>query len=293
VAHDVVTSPSLSKEKKPRESTGTLQELFISLIWLIGGLVGEHATLTGNGPSLNGALAAAAGALPGLLSSAMVTGASLGAALGSRYDTVVRRLAAGVGVGLLFGAIVTVGMRLAYGTTPSIMVLAISAGAASVVGGAFAFLPGEVLEAALWATFWVFFANLIFGVLHDQIATMLGGGPKASDAAQVAADVKFVYIEAIGTALWGALHLSNKLRRHSPGAAWFIVGGAFPGVVLVLSEVMTQPGGATMAKLVKPGALGDSVFADLTDFARLRYALIVLAAGAAFALFFSVRAKRS
>jgi hypothetical protein len=76
------------------------------------------------------------------------------------------RLLAGLALGTLFGVLAAAGIRFGYGAESSITVFAVIVAEASVLGGALAILPNAVLEAALWATTWAFFAGVIFGVLQ-------------------------------------------------------------------------------------------------------------------------------
>ena len=86
-----------------RESTGTAQELFLSLLWLGTTMYVAHATL-GNAPDPDGVLGAAVEAMPDLIISSLVTGASLGAAAGSRFGGTGRRLLVGLAMGSAFGS---------------------------------------------------------------------------------------------------------------------------------------------------------------------------------------------
>jgi hypothetical protein len=163
-----------------RVGTGTLTQLCLALVWLGTTLYAAHATITGTGENVSGVLGAAVAALPGLVAATLVTGASIGAAAGRRYRCAACRLAAGLILGALFGLAAAAGIRFAYGSEPSITVLAITVGAASAAGGALAVLPGEVLEAGLWGTTWVFFAGVIFGVLQPNLVKLLGSGEAAN-----------------------------------------------------------------------------------------------------------------
>jgi hypothetical protein len=67
----------------------------------------------------------------------------------------------------------------------------VSEQSASISSGSSQIYNGHtVLEVALWATTWVFFAGVIFGVLLPQLSTLLGGGPTADPGAQAAANAR-------------------------------------------------------------------------------------------------------
>ena len=177
-------------------ATGTLTQLFLGLVWLGTTMYAAHATITGSGENVSGALAAAVAALPGVVAATLVTGASIGAAAGPRFRSAGGRLLAGLALGALFGLAAAAGIRFAYGGGASIMALAITVGAASIVGGALAVLPGEVLKAGLWGTTWVFFAGVIFGVLQPNLVKLLGSGE--------AANTRFVLGQSLVTGLVAA-----------------------------------------------------------------------------------------
>src|SRR4029450_1603577 len=117
-----------------RESTGTMQELYLALVWLGTSMWGAHASLKGHPDNGTGALADAAAALPGIVASTLVTGAALGSAAGSRFKGPRMRPIAGLGLGALFGVIAGALLRFGYGNDKAVMTLAITVGVASVIG---------------------------------------------------------------------------------------------------------------------------------------------------------------
>ena len=223
-------------------ATGTLTQLFLGLVWLGTTMYSAHATITGSEENVSGALAAAVAALPGVVAAMIVTGASIGAAAGSRVRSAGGRLLAGLALGTLFGLAAAAGIRFAYGGGASIMVLAITVGAASIVGGALAVLPGEVLKAGLWGTTWVFLAGVIFGVLQPNLVKLLGSGE--------AANTRFVLGQSLVTGLVAASCALQFLRVERNRALRCLVGGALPGLVLLGAEWLTRAGGSAVAQLV-------------------------------------------
>src|SRR5262245_32750579 len=123
-----------------RGTTGTVTQLGVGLVWLGTTMYAAHATITG-GVEVSGALGAATAALPGVVAAALVTGASIGAATGPRYRSAGGRLPAGLTLGALFGLAAAAGIRFAYGGETSIVALAVTVGAASVIGGGLPGLP--------------------------------------------------------------------------------------------------------------------------------------------------------
>lgn len=285
-----MANDTTTRTKAPLLGAGTGQELFLGLMWLGTSMWVAHATITGSADDVAGALGSAAAALPGVVAAMLVASASIASAAGSRYSTAVGRLFMGVLVGAVFGAIAAAAIRFGYGDTPSIMVLAITVGVAGVLGGAAAALPSSVLDAALWATSWVFFAGVIFGVLQQQITTLLGGGPNADPAAQATADLRFTYGQSILTGLLAGVSVMRTPGADRPTRRFaYVVAGLLPGVVLIVTEELTRLGGQTLVHFVNGFSPDEPALVQLTDAARMRHALIVLAVGGLVAAYKAAR----
>ena len=257
-------------------ATGTLAQLFLGLIWLGTTTYATHATITGSGVNLSGALAAAVGALPGVVAAMIVTGAAIGATAGSRVLSAGRRLLAGLSLGTLFGLAAAAGIRFAYGGEASIMVLAITVGAASAVGGALAVLPGNVLKTGLLGTTWVFVAGVVFGLVQPYLVKLLGGGE--------AANTRFVLGQSLVTGLAAATYALRFLRVERNRVLWYLVGGALPGLVLLGAERLTRAGGSAVAQLVHGSRAESPALIEVSDPARLRHALTVITVGGLIAM---------
>jgi hypothetical protein len=255
---------------------GPLTQLVLGLVWLGATTYTTHATISGGGDGATGGLDAAAAALPGVVAAMLVTGASIGAAAGSRFRGAGGRLVAGLALGTLFGLAAAAGLRFAYGDEPSITALAVAVGAASVAGGALAVLPGEVLKAGLWGTTWVFLAGVMFGVVPASLATMLGSGEVAN--------TRFVLGQSLVTGLIAAVSTLPFLRVKRNRPRWHLVAGALPGLVLLGAEWIARTGGSTVAQLVHGSPTGSPALVEVSESARLRHALIVLAVGGLVAL---------
>src|SRR5262245_31782417 len=92
--------------------TGALTQLCLGLFWLGTTMYAVHATITGSGVNVSGALGAAVAALPGVVAAMLVTGASIGAVAGG-LRTTGRRLLGGLALGTLFGLAAAAGIRFA------------------------------------------------------------------------------------------------------------------------------------------------------------------------------------
>ncbi len=272
--------------------TGTGTQLFLGLLWLAITVWTTHATLTTSQDGPTGAIGDAVAALPGIVTTAMVTGASIASAAGSRSQRALVRLLVGLLAGVLFGAAVAAGLRYAYGAGPSITALAVTVGVACVVGGLAAALPNAVLEAALWGVSWVFFAFLILGVLQVQALKMLGGGPTATASAQSTAESRYVLITAVAAGLFGAVQTYRNLGFERQRLGWYLVAGAVPGLILLAGEALTTLGGASLVHIVHGFSAGDAPVVSLTSAARIRDASIVLVVGAIISWIGGARANR-
>jgi hypothetical protein len=87
--------------------SGTMQEIYLGLLWLGTSMYTEHMTLKGNGDNLTGALGAAAAALPGVVAATLVTSAGIANAASSNRRTAGGRLVVGLLIGVFFGAVGT------------------------------------------------------------------------------------------------------------------------------------------------------------------------------------------
>lgn len=268
-----------AEKRAARSGLGT--EVYLGLLWLGIAMYEAHATISMSKQDATGALGNALAGLPDLIVSTVVTSLGIGAAASSLLKTAGRRLLVGLGTGVAFGLVSAMGLRFGYGHAQSITVLALVVGLASVVGSILAALPGAVVEAGLWAMTWVLFLGVMSGVWHDPVTDMLGGGPTATAAAQATANTKFIYGMAIFAGLVSALYASQKLRNEKLRGAWFGVAGALPGVMMIGAEYLSRLGGTSLTQLVH--AEGSSV-GGLSDWGRLRHALIVFGLGGAVAL---------
>jgi hypothetical protein len=261
-----------STDTKP-VARGVVAQLFVGLVWLGAAVYAAHATITGSAENVSGVLRAAAAALPGVVATTLVAGASIGAAAGRRLRSAGGRLRAGLALGALFGLALAAGTRFVYGGGVAIMVLAI---AASIIGGALAVLPGDVLKAGLWGTTWVFVTGVIFGVAQPHLLRLLGTGEAAND--------RFVVGQSLVAGLVAALCTLRFLPVGGKRVLWYPVAGALPGLVLLGAQQLTRAGGSAVAQLVHGFPTESPPLVELSDSARLRHALIVLAAGGLIAM---------
>lgn len=267
-----MTEDTIERTETRRESTGTAQELFLSLLWLGTTMYVAHATLSG-APTPDGVLGAAREAMPDLILSSLIAGASLSAAAASRFGGALRRLLVGLAVGCAFGLLAAFAMRMVYGTERPITILALTVGLTTIAGGAFAILPGEIVDGGLWSMTWVAFLAVMFPVW------LLGLGEDS-----------FLADTRLQAALMGlvCLYALQKLRGERRSWWWYPLAGALPGLLLLSAEFLTRFGDTVLAKLVG-GAQPDSPSLLEPSAEQLRNALIVLAVGSVLCLLSGLR----
>jgi len=274
---------------EPRESTGSLRELFLGALWIGTSMYAAHLALKGKAGDLSGIFADAAVALPGLVAATILTSASIAAAASSRFGNAFARLFVGLGVGVAFGALAAFGLRYGYGTDRPITVLAVTVAAASVVGGLVAILPSAVLDAGLWATSWVFFAGVMIGTMLPLALSGVNGSDPANPAPLSGGVLAAL---SVLTGVFGGWQGSGWMRfADRPAVAWYLVAGAVPGLILVAAEWLTRAGGTAVARLTEGFDVDRSLVLQLNDASRLRHALIVLPVGALVALALGARER--
>jgi hypothetical protein len=269
---------------------GSTVLLVLSLVWLGAMLWSANANIAGTGNPL-GALIQVADALPVVIAASMLAGAAAALAVLTRV-----RLGAGlrarlhwpvaVGSGAAVGAVAAGLILLGYGHRSSIMVLAVSVVVAGAVGGGLGALkPSELVAAGVAGTLAAFFVAFALHVFENQLLHLFGAG--SSPASQLAAASRLALTTSLlGGAAAGVVAFFS-LRRASGGERRFpvyLAAGAFPGVLLLLSEAVTLIGGAQIFGLVGGLSDADHAILDYVGHSRLNHALIMLFVGAIVAL---------
>src|SRR6185312_15082212 len=99
-----------------------------------------------------------------------------------------------------------------------------------------------------------------------------------------AASTRFVLGQSLVAGLAAALCTLRYLRVEGSRVLWYLVGGALPGLVLLGAEWLTRAGGSALVQLVHGFRAESPALVELSDAARLRHALIVLAVGGLIAM---------
>ncbi len=253
----------------------------LGLIWLAATMWTAHAAITSSAGA-EVALAAAAAALPVVIAASLLAGATAGLLSTGRFaadpSSAVRRLLVGLGAGTVLGGLCAGVILLAYGANSSIAILAITVGAGSAIGGAAAATPRPVFAASIIGTFCMFVLGVVFNVLQPRLIELFGSGDTLASEAD--AIKTFAYVQSSVGGIAAGLVAFWFLRRHGSRAwPWYLLAGALPGLLLLLSAALTRTGGASLLGIVRNLSEGDRMARDFIDFSLLRNALVVIFVG--------------
>ena len=253
----------------------------LGLIWLAATMWTAHAAITSSADA-SVALAAAAAALPGVIAASLLAGATAGLLATGRFaadpSSALRRLVVGLGAGAVLGAVCAGVILFGYGMNASIAMLAITVGAGSALGGAAAATPRPVFAASIVGTFCLFLLGVVFNVFEPRLIDLFGAGETV--ASKAAATTTFAYVQSAVGGIAAGLVAFWFLRRHGSRAwPWYLLAGALPGLLLLLSAVLTRTGGASLLGIVRSFSEADRLARDFIDFSQLRNALVVIFVG--------------
>src|SRR4051794_22656218 len=96
-----------------RLGSGSMQEIYLGLLWLGTSMYIEHMSLKGHADDLSGVGGAPAAALRGVVAAMLVTSAVTASAASPNRRTAGGRLVVGLLIGLVFGAVAAVALRYA------------------------------------------------------------------------------------------------------------------------------------------------------------------------------------
>lgn len=264
----------------------------LSLAWLAVMLWVAHASVSSDAGAV--ALATAASSLPSLVSAALVGGAATGLlasglpgapagsgrSAGARFGTTV-------GAGAVIGLAAGIAFIAVSGTDPARMVLAGTLAAGATLGGAIAGLRAtRVVLAAVAAALAVFITGFALGLVKAPIQDLYGAG--GGEAARLSAAGWFAATSATACGLAAGFTAYRVLggARRRPALRWpaYLVAGAGPGVLLLVTEVIVRTGGAKLLGLVREISDADRVLQTWAGGSRVNNALVVLFVGAIVAI---------
>jgi hypothetical protein len=283
----------------PVPGAGTLA--LLSLAWLLAMLASARRTIGDSPEASHLTLTRAALELPQVVPASLVAGVAVGLVtvdLAARYARrlptgALARLATGAGGGLATGAALAVPVAVGYGDLPGATAAAGTLIAATTAGGALAGVrPRAVSAAGVAAALGVSVVGTAAGAFDDRLRAVFGAGD--SPASVLAASGWVVFTTALVAGLVAGGLGYTYLHRLSPQRRWpaYLVAGALPGLLALLSEALVQVGGAPLFALVSRASVDDrTVLAFLTT-ARVNHALIVLFTGALVAILLLGRTLR-
>jgi hypothetical protein len=167
------------------------------------------------------------------------------------------------------------------------MALAGTLAAGATIGGAIAAVRNlRVVAAVVAGGLAVFAAGFFLGLVKGQIQDFYGAGD--DEASQLSAAGWFAATAAVVSGLAAGLtaYLVLGGARRNPGLRWpaYLVAGAGPGALLLVTELITRTGGAKLLGLVREISDADRTFQAWAEGSRVNNALVVLFVGAIIAI---------
>jgi hypothetical protein len=264
---------------------GAVVLLALSLLWFAAMLWSAQANILGTGTA-EGALIQVSDALPVVVAASMLAGTAAGlAALAWRPVRAALRWPVAMGAGTVPAAVAAGLIIWGYGSRSSILLLAASVLVAGTVGGALGALRPDVLVAAgIGGTLAAFFVAFALRVFENQLLGLFGAGStpgsQLTAASRLALTTSLLGATAAGLVAFAYLRRAAAERRFPV----YLAAGAFPGVLLLLTEAVTLIGGAQVFSAVGGLSSADRAIVDYVGNSRLNHALILLFVGALVAL---------
>ncbi|MBO4209402.1 hypothetical protein [Micromonospora echinofusca] len=237
------------------------------------------------------AITLAANALPVVVAAALVTGAAVALVVANLLTRrgMLRptpRFTATTATGLVVGVLGALVVTLTFSAGSASMVLAGTTAAAATVGGAVA---GTRLTAAVGAlvsaALAVFAVVLVLSLFNGQLLSLFGAGE--TQVSQFNAARWVSRLASLTAGLVAGLVAFGYLRRaHRRGAApdlrWpaYLLAGAGPGLVLLVTEVIIRIGGGSVLNLAGALSEADGIAQRVLSGSRIDHAIGVLFVGA-------------
>ncbi|SCE71256.1 hypothetical protein [Micromonospora mirobrigensis] len=246
------------------------------------------------------AISLSAFALPGVISAALVAGAAVALAttgLLARQgaDRGTLRFLVAVGTGLLVGLGTAVAINLTYADNATTNTIAGTAAAAAIIGGALAGARtaapvGAIVTAALGTLLFV----VAFSRARDPLFDLFGAdGTQAGtvDAAKWVSRTESLLaglvagLLAFGYLTWARRRAARR-DPQAPALRWpaYLLAGAGPGLLLLLTEVILRVGGRGLLDLAAALSEADAVAQTSLGTSRIDNGIWVLFVGALTAL---------
>ncbi|MFG1953621.1 hypothetical protein [Micromonospora sp. NPDC048830] len=242
------------------------------------------------------AVSLSAFALPGVISAALVAGGAVALAVTNLLarrgvDRVTPRFVVAVGAGLLVGLAAALAINLTYFDNSTTNVIAGTAAAAAIVGGAVAGagnarVAGAVVTAALAALVFV----VAFSRARDPLFDLFGAGDTQESMVGAAKWVSrtesllaglLAGLTAFGYLTW-ARRRAGRRDEAAPAPRWpgYLLAGAGPGLLLLLAEIVIRVGGRSLLDLAAALSEADAVAQTSLGTSRVDNGIWVLFVGA-------------
>ena len=274
----------------------------LSLLWLAATLRVADRLILANRTNVSDLATAISLALPTVVNASLLAGAAvgLGASLlrfaaidATARAAVIRRALVGAAAAAVVGVVTTLLILLRYGHSSSAVVLAVTVGVAALVGGVAAALPRPVLAAAVTGTLAVFLIGVLVGLFQDSL-TLLLGATTGDPASQVRAANWLSILTTLLQGLVVGLTAYSYLRRRVDSPHWpvFAIGGALPGVFLLVGLALSVIGGSGLSNLNGALSEADQLVRDLSNGSGFNQALVTAFVGAIIAMILVGRTLR-
>ncbi|MFV2101821.1 hypothetical protein [Micromonospora sp. LOL_024] len=278
---------------RPTPAPGTLALAVLAAGWLAAMLWSTREAISSATAGVT-AVSLSAFALPGVISAALVAGAAVGLAVGEpvarRGDRTTLRFVVAVGTGLLVGLLAALAIDLSYAGDTVTRTIAGTTAAAAVIGGALAGARnGAVVGAVAYAALVTLLFVVAFSLVRDPLFDLFGAGDSQQslvDAASWVSRTESLLAGLVaGVLAFGYLSWARRRAAHSGTGAelrWpaYLVAGAGPGLLLLLTEVIIRVGGRSLIDLAAALSEADAVAQTSLGTTRVDNAIWVLFVGA-------------
>lgn len=273
---------------------GALVLALVAVGWLAAMLWSTRAAISSAAAGVT-ALSLSAYALPGVITAALVAGLAVALAVANRLGRPTLRFVAAAGTGLLVGLAAAVAINLTYADNATTNTIAGTTAAAAIIGGALAGtrdarVVGGLATATLAAQLFV----VLFSRARDPLSDLYGAGESQQsmlDAATWVSRTESVLAGLIaGLVAFGYLTWARRraVRRDdsAPPPRWpaYLLAGAGPGLLLLLTEVIIRIGGRGLLDLAAALSEADEVAQTALGTSRVDNGIWVLFVGALTAL---------
>ncbi|WFE38566.1 hypothetical protein [Micromonospora sp. WMMD998] len=275
---------------RPEYAPAALPLALLSIAWLAAMLWSTREAITSTAAGVT-AISLSAYALPGVITAALVTGATVALAATNRLGRVSLRFLATVGAGLLAGLAAAVAINLTYADNATTNTIAGTTAAATIIGGAMAGArQARVVAGLAAATLAAQVFVVVFSRARDPLSELFGAGETQQsvlDAAKWVSRTESL-LAGLLAGLVAYLYLTWSRRRaeRRDGAAsplrWpaYLVAGAGAGLLLLLTEVIIRVGGRGLLDLAAALSEADRVAQTALGTSRVDNGIWVLFVGA-------------